>query len=135
MVWAGLTRSKNHTLQPCEIEKPKTTLKRLQRKIYQEILINLENHPAVHGFCKKRNCRSHALQHVGKHYVLLYDIQECFHSIGWPMVKSVFKRMGYPEAVSIHLTALCTHSVYLRSKRSIEATTLTTRCTQLTRTG
>jgi len=95
------------------IEKPKATLKRLQRKIYQEILTTIDTHPAAHGFCKDRNCHSHALQHVGKHYVLLYDIAECFHSIGWPMVKSVFKRMGYPEAVSIHLTALCTHKVYL----------------------
>ncbi|OED37390.1 hypothetical protein AB833_23480 [Chromatiales bacterium (ex Bugula neritina AB1)] len=96
------------------IEKPKTTLKRLQRKIYQEILSTLETHPAVHGFRKDRNCISHASVHTGKKYLLMFDITDCFQSIHWPMVKVVFKRMGYPDAVSILLTALCTHSVRLK---------------------
>jgi RNA-directed DNA polymerase len=95
------------------IEKPKPTLKRLQRQIYQEILSTSNSHPAAHGFCRGKSCLSHASEHVGKRYLLLYDIAECFQSIGWPMVKSVFNRMGYPDAVSTHLTALCTHSVRL----------------------
>lgn len=95
------------------IEKPKTTLKRLQRKIYQEILSTSDTHLAAHGFCKGRNCLSHASVHVGKRYLHLFDIAECFQSIGWSKVKAVFRRMGYPDAVSTYLTALCTHSVRL----------------------
>lgn len=93
------------------IEKPKRTLKRLQRKVYNEILSALDTHPAAHGFCKGRNCLSHASLHVGNHYLFLFDIAECFQSIGWKRVKTLFKRMGYPEPVSTHLTALCTHGV------------------------
>jgi len=96
------------------IEKPKATLKQLQRKIYHEILSNLETHPMAHGFAKGRSCHSHAAVHIGKRYLLLFDITECFQSIDWPMVKSVFKRLGYPDAVAVHLTALCTHRVNLK---------------------
>lgn len=42
---------------------------------------------------------------------MTFDITECFQSIGWPKVKSVFKRLGYESKVSDYLTALCTHSV------------------------
>ena len=96
------------------IEKPKPTLKGLQRKIYEEILSCSETHPAAHGFCKGRSCLSHASIHVGKQYLLLFDIAECFQSIGWYKVKSVFLARGYPEAVSKYLAALCTHSVRLK---------------------
>ena len=95
------------------IEKPKATLKRLQRKINREILSASDIHPAAHGFCKGRSCLSHASIHTGKRYLLLYDITECFQSIGWLKVKSVFRRMGYEEKLSTYLTALCTHSVRL----------------------
>ena len=95
------------------IEKPKATLKRLQRQINQEILATLEPHPAVHGFCKHRSCLTHASAHVAKQYLLLFDIAECFQSIHWSMVKAVFKRMGYTDSVCVYLTALCTHSVRL----------------------
>jgi len=97
--------------RPRLIEKPKPTLKRVQRKIYDEILSTLDTHPAAHGFCKDRNCLSHASLHTGKQYLFLFDLTECFQSIGWVRVKAQFKRMGYPESVSVYLTALCTHSV------------------------
>ena len=97
--------------RPRLIEKPKPTLKRLQRKIVDDILATLDTHPAAHGFCKDRNCLSHASLHVKKHYLFLFDIKDCFHSIGWAPVKSQFTKLGYPESVSTCLTALCTHSV------------------------
>jgi RNA-directed DNA polymerase len=95
------------------IVKPKATLKCLQRKIYEEILSFSETHPAAHGFCKGRSCLSHASMHVGKQYLLLFDIAECCQSIGWSKVKYVFLAMGYPDTVSTYLAALRTHSVRL----------------------
>jgi len=50
---------------------------------------------------------------VGKRYLILYDITDCFHSIHWPAVKAVFLRLGYTHEVAAYLTALCTHSVQL----------------------
>lgn len=100
------------------IEKPKVRLKRLQRKIYQEILSTSHGHPAAHGFCKGRSCKTHASIHAGKRYLMLFDIADCFHSIGWSQVKSVFKRMGYAETVSSYLTALSTHCVHLEKAQS-----------------
>ncbi len=96
------------------IEKPKTRLKLLQRKIYQEILTTADVHPAAHGFCKGRSCLTHAATHTGKNYVMSYDIAQCFQSIGWLRVKTVFMRMGYTPNVSSYLTALCTHRVQLK---------------------
>ena len=101
------------------IEKPKVRLKRLQRKIYQEILSTADAHPAAHGFCKRKSCKTHASIHAGKRYLMLFDLADCFHSIGWSQVQSVFKKMGYAEAVSSYLTALCTHSVHFEKSQSI----------------
>jgi len=97
--------------RPRLIEKPKPTLKRLQRKIYKEILSTLDTHPAVHGFRKGRNCLSHASLHVDKQYLFLFDISNCFQSIGMSTVKHQYKLLGYPPSVSACLAALCTHSV------------------------
>lgn len=95
------------------IEKPKLRLKTIQQKIYREILSSLEIHPAAHGFCKNRSCVSHASNHVGKRYLMQYDITDCFHSINWTAIKSVFLRLGYTQEVSAYLTALCSHRVQL----------------------
>ncbi len=99
------------------IEKPKTRLKQLQRKIYQEILTTADTHSAAHGFCPGRSCLSHAANHTNKRYVMSYDIAQCFQSIGWLKVKSVFLRMGYTQNVSTYLTALCTHKVQLKRQQ------------------
>ncbi len=96
------------------IESPKNRLKRIQRKIYDEIIATIPVHPAAHGYCKGRSCVSHAVVHQGKQTLLLFDIAECFQSIRWPMVKAVFKKLGYTEGVCVCLTALCTHSVLLK---------------------
>lgn len=98
---------------PRLIEIPKTRLKRLQRKIHQEILTAVDTHTAAHGFCPGRSCMSHAANHTNKRYVMSYDIEQCFQSIGWLKVKTVFLRMGYTAKVSTYLAALCTHSVRL----------------------
>jgi len=98
------------------IEKPKTRLKQVQQKIYHNMLSTLDTHPAAHGFCKSRNCISHASNHVGKRYVMTYDIADCFHSINWPRVKAVFLQLGYATEVAAYLTALCTHRVQLDYK-------------------
>lgn len=95
------------------IEKPKARLKSVQRKIYREILSASDTHPAAHGFCKGRSCMSHASIHAGKRYLMLFDIADCFQSIGWLKVKAAFMRMGYADKVSSYLTALCTHCVHL----------------------
>ncbi len=98
------------------IEKPKTKLKKVQHKIYHEILCTLNTHPAAHGFCIGRNCVSHASNHIGKRYLMSYDIADCFHSINWPLIKAVFLRLGYTTEVASYLTALCTHRVQLNYK-------------------
>lgn len=99
------------------IEKPKARLRGIQRKIYRDILNALNVHPAAHGFCKGRSCMSHASNHAGKRYLMLFDIAECFQSIGWSKVKSTFMRMGYTERVSFYLAALCTHCVRLEKSQ------------------
>lgn len=96
------------------IEKPKTRLMQLQRQIYKDILMTADTHSAAHGFCPGRSCLSHASNHTNKRYVMSFDIAQCFQSIGWLKVKTVFLKMGYPDKVSTYLTALCTHSAQLR---------------------
>ena len=101
------------------IEMPKTLLKRAQRKIYQDILIHFEIHPHAHGFAINKDCRSHAALHVGKQFLFLFDIAECFQSIGWLPVNRIFLDLAYPPSVASYLTALCTHKTVLSADREM----------------
>lgn len=94
------------------LESPKGLLKSAQKQILDEILKFTGVHHAAHGFVKGRNCRSHASLHVGKNYLFLFDLANCFHSIHWLKVFRVFAQLGYSPRVTRYLTALVTHSAY-----------------------
>ncbi len=99
------------------IESPKRLLKQIQRQINLKILSHIPVHDAAHGFCQQRSCVTHARNHSGKKYLLLFDITHCFHSIHWLAVYRVFIKSGYSESVANTLACLCTHQ--FNSNKSI----------------
>jgi len=81
-----------------------------------DILLYAPVHAAAHGFCKGRNCQTHALNHVGKNYLFQFDLRHCFHSIHWQNVFQVFRQLGYSPAIARYLCALVTHRAYSNHK-------------------
>ncbi len=93
------------------IEAPKRTLKEIQQRILVEILDRVPTHAAAHGFVKGRSVKTFAAPHVGQHVVLRLDLKDFFPSIGGRRVQTLFRVMGYPEAVADLLGGLATNVV------------------------
>lgn len=91
------------------IEMPKTRLRLIQRRLYEEILARLPLHWAAHGFRPGRSIVTALSPHVGRRVVLHMDINEFFPSIAPRRINALFRTAGYPEDVARLLTGLCTN--------------------------
>lgn len=90
------------------LESPKRTLKSIQRKILDQILVRIPAHPAAHGFLPGRSIRTFAEPHCRKPMVIRLDLQEFFVTISRARVAAIFRTAGYPEQVANLLAGLCT---------------------------
>lgn len=93
------------------LEAPKPRLKRLQRRILDEILSPIPPHDAAHGFRPGRSVTSFVEPHVGRRIVLKMDLRDFFATITAARVVSIFLTAGYPEPVARRLAGLCTNTV------------------------
>ena len=84
------------------------TLKEIQHQILTTILDNIPPHSSAHGFLKGRSIRTFVTPHVGQGIVLRMDLSDFFPSITAARIQTVFRTMGYPEAVADLLGCLCT---------------------------
>ncbi len=89
------------------IEAPKPRLKRIQRRILDEILAKAPVHDSAKGFVAGRSCRDHAQIHAGEALVLTLDLAQFFPSLGVARIQGLFRLLGYPWAVARRLTGLC----------------------------
>ena len=96
---------------PRVIERPKTRLKAVQRRLLQELLDWIPAHPQAHGFTRGRSARTNAAEHTGRHVVLRLDMEDFFASIQAGRIYGIFRTAGYPEAVAHALTGLTTNVV------------------------
>ncbi len=93
------------------LESPKQHLKHIQRQILRELLVHVEVHDAVHGFCRNRSTVTYATPHAGKAMVLRIDLKDFFPSFSGPRIQAMFRALGYPEHVADLLGGLCTTAV------------------------
>ncbi len=91
------------------ISAPRAPLKKLQRRILDEILAKLPTHSASHGFVRGRSVVSNAKPHVGAGLVLKMDLRDFFPTIHYRRVCGLFLRIGYSAEVAALLAGLCTH--------------------------
>ena len=94
--------------RPRLLEIPKPGLKRLQRKILDDILAHLPPHPAVHGFRSGRSVVTNAVPHCGKRVVVRFDLADFFPSVPAVRVAYTFRALGYPPPVARLLAGFCT---------------------------
>ena len=83
-------------------------MKSVQRQILRNIIDKTPNHGDAFGFVKGRSCLDGAARHAGEAVVICFDLRDFFPSIGSGRIFGMFKCLGYPRAVSLYLTALCT---------------------------
>ena len=96
---------------PRVIERPKTRLKALQRRVLHELLDWIPAHDAAHGFVRGRSALSHASLHTGRRVVVRLDLEDFFAGVTAARVFGIFRTAGYPESVAHMLTGLCTNVV------------------------
>lgn len=80
-----------------------------QRWILQNVLANIEIHPAAHGFCRNRSIKTNAEPHIGSKTLLKMDLEDFFPSISMSWIINVFSDAGYSPNVSYYLASLCCH--------------------------
>ena len=95
------------------ISAPRAPLKKLQRRILDEILAKLPVHAASHGFVRGRSVLSNAKPHLGAALVLKMDLRDFFPTIHFRRVVGLFQTIGYPAEVAQILAGLCTHRAKL----------------------
>jgi hypothetical protein len=93
---------------PRLLEAPKDRLKRVQRKILDEVLTPIPPHEAAHGFVPGRSVITHATMHAGQAWVMRFDLEAFFTNVSTWRALHVFRAAGYPEEVSTILLGLCT---------------------------
>jgi len=93
------------------IEAPKSRLKTLQRRILSDILNKIPPHAAAHGFVPRRSTQTFIAPHVAKRVVLKMDLRDFFPSITGVRIQTIFRMLGYPEAVADLLGGISTNAV------------------------
>lgn len=93
------------------LEAPKPRLKRLQRRVLDEVLSHIPLHDAAHGFRPGRSVMTFVEPHVARPIVLKMDLQDFFATITAARVVSICVTAGYPEPVARRLAGLCTNTV------------------------
>ncbi len=91
------------------IHAPRKTLKSVQRKILDEILMRIPTHEACHGFTKGRSIVTNAKPHLRSKIVIRVDLLDFFPSIHFRRVEGLFVEYGYAPAVARMLAGLTTH--------------------------
>jgi len=73
------------------IEAPKTRLREAQSKILREILDRVPPHPAAHGFVAGRSIVTNADPHVGKRFLVKFDLENFYPSVRYSRVVAIFR--------------------------------------------
>ncbi len=93
------------------IEAPKKELKHLQSQLLHKILYKRPPHPVAHGFVPNRSIVTNAKPHVGKKWVVNFDIKDFFPSTKTPLIRDVIvKYESFSEEEIEIILLLCTRN-------------------------
>ncbi len=101
------------------IHAPCAPLRRVQRKILDEILVRIGAHDACHGFTRGRSIVTNAKPHLRATIVVRVDLQDFFPSIHFRRVEGLFRQHGYRPEVARMLAGLTTHRTELPDGRVV----------------
>ncbi|MCF6376107.1 reverse transcriptase family protein [Nocardioides KLBMP 9356] len=90
------------------LEAPKPRLKRIQRRLLDELAGRIPPHEAARGFRPGGSVASYAAPHAGRPVVLRLDLEAFFASVTVSRVYGTWRSAGYPEPVAHALAGLVT---------------------------
>lgn len=93
------------------VEAPKPELKRIQQQVLREILDHVPAHAAAHGFVRDRSILTNAAPHLGRRFVLKFDLQDFYATVRYSRVVAIFRSLGFSREVAIWLARLTTSAV------------------------
>jgi len=79
------------------ITAPSDELKRLQRRLLDNLLIQSESHPSVHGYIRGRSCATNAKSHEKREIVAKLDIKSFFPSTPYHLIVKSLRKMAGAE--------------------------------------
>lgn len=97
--------------RPRLLEVPKARLKRLQRRLLDQVLAACPPHPAAHGFRPGHSRLDYVGPHCANPLVLHMDLRDFFTSVRSSRIHALFRTLGYPWGIARLLAGLCTNSV------------------------
>lgn len=95
------------------IDAPSLNLKKIQRWLLENLLINFPVSNCAKGFKKQTNIVDNAKIHVKKKLVYNIDIEDFFPSISFKSVYFIFYNVGYSSEVSYAFAKLVTFEGFL----------------------
>ncbi|MDB4327570.1 reverse transcriptase family protein [bacterium] len=96
--------------RPRWIDAPSGDLKKIQRALLDYLLYDMHPHPVAHGFFPGRSIVTNARPHVGKNWVLSFDVKDFFPSTTSELVRQslVHRGAGHDHALWGLVTDICT---------------------------
>jgi retron-type reverse transcriptase len=101
------------------IAAPRKPLRKIQRKILDDILAKVPVHDAAHGFRPARSTVTNATPHLKAAIVVKMDLVDFFPSIHYRRVIGLFEELGYSSAVAEMLAGVCTYRPKLADGRMV----------------
>lgn len=93
-----------------KIAAPKSSLKKVQKRILDEILSKISVSNYAHGFLKGKSVISSAQAHqIQTELLINMDLKDFFPTITFERVRGMFKAFGYSGYISSLLAMLCTY--------------------------
>ena len=93
------------------LECPKSLLKDVQYRIFDEILSRIAPHPQAHGFAVGHSIVSNAQPHVGKRVVVKLDLDNFYPRVRYSRVVAIFRSLGYCREAACWLARLTTSAL------------------------
>jgi RNA-directed DNA polymerase len=90
------------------ISAPNSELKQEQKRILNEILINIPLHRCAAGFVDGKNIKDNALSHVGAECILNIDLRNFFDTITKDQVYKALISNGLSEEDADYISDICT---------------------------
>lgn len=91
------------------IAAPRGPLRKVQRRILDEILAKVPTHDACHGFVAGRSTVTNAQPHVGAALVIKTDLKDFFPTVHYRRVIGIFEQLGYSAQIAQLFAALTTY--------------------------
>ncbi|MFT3698890.1 MAG: reverse transcriptase family protein [Kofleriaceae bacterium] len=107
-----------------KIHAPRPWLRKIQRKILDEILAKIPTHDAAHGFVRDRSTVTNAKPHVGSALVVKLDLKDFFPTVHYRRVRGLFQSLGYNAGVASALAGLTTYRPQLPNGETVWPGTL-----------